>query len=309
MTRPATIPTRSRLSIWVQAVRPFAFTASLVPGLVAASLAMSFDGPVRWALLPLVLGGCVLLHGGTNMVSEYFDFRNRVDRADTVHSNVLVDGLLPPRHVLWGGVAVFALAALLGAALILARGPWVLWLGLIGLAGGFFYTGKPIGYKYVALGDPLVFTLMGPLMVLGSHFVLTGGFHLAALLVSVPVGCLVAGILVANNLRDIEDDRAAGTRTLAILLGFPAGKVEYYLLLAGAYAGVVAMVLAGVIAPWALLVLGSLPVAARNVLLLARADQSPGRESPIAALDVQTAQLHLLFGLLYCAGLVLSVVI
>lgn len=307
MTDPTTIPARSRLSIWVQVVRPFAFTASVIPAVVAAALAMSFDGPVRWSLLPLVLAGCVLLHGGTNMVSEYFDFRKRVDRAGTVHSNVLVDGLLPPRHVLVGGLAAFALASLVGIPLIWARGPWVLGLGLIGLAGGFFYAGRPIGYKYVAMGDPLVFALMGPLMVVGGHFVLTGGFHLAALLVSIPVGCLVAGILVANNLRDVEDDRAAGVRTLAMLLGFGPGKVEYYLLAGGAYAGVIAMVLAGVIGPWSLLVLASLPAAARNVLRLARAGAA--RKDRIAALDVQTAQLHLLFGVLYSVGLGLSAVL
>jgi len=300
-----TAPTpRGKLSLWAQAARPFSYTASAIPPLVAAALALSHPGPVVWALLPLVLVGSILLHAGTNMVGEYFDFVNRVDRPDTVHSNVLVDGLLPPRQILWGGLAAFALACLTGIPMIWARGLWVVYLGLVGLVGGFFYTGRPIGYKYVALGDPLVFALMGPLMVVGSHFVLTGGFHPVAFYVSIPVGCLVAAILVANNIRDIEDDRKADVRTLAMILGFGPGKVEYHLLLGGAYAAVIVMAAFRVVGPWPLLTLASLPLAFRNVRLLARTRKDDLK--PIAALDVLTAQLHLAFGVLFCAGLILQ---
>ena len=78
-----------------------------------------------------------------------------------------------------------------------------------------FYTGKPIGYKYIALGDFLVFTLMGPLMVIGSYYVLTGDYNTNVLYVSLPVGFLVAAILHANNLRGIVHDTQANVKTLA----------------------------------------------------------------------------------------------
>lgn len=307
MTERQTQPSRSRASLYVQAIRPFAFPASIVPAVLGGVLAIG-DESARWALLPLVLAGAVLMHTGTNLVSEYFDLRKGVDRTETYGgSRVLVAGLLPPRNVLIAGLAAFAGAMVIAAVLTAFCGVGVLWLALAGLVGGFFYTGWPIGYKYVALGDVLVFILMGPLIVLGSHFVLTGRLTWTAVLASLPVGCLVAAILSGNNLRDIGHDREAGIRTLENLLGLTGAKAVYCTLVAGAHASVVAMVLAGVMSPWSLAVfLGSWP-AVRNVraVLGARAD----RVAAIATIDVRTAQHHLLFGALLCGGMALGAVV
>ena len=304
MTEQNTKAGRSLASRVLQAARPFSFPASIVPVVVGAALAAGQQG-ARWALFPLVVVASVLMHAGTNLVSEYFDLRKGVDRAETYGSSrVLVEGLLAPRAVLAAGGVAFAAAVAAGAVLTVFCGWPVLYLALIGLAGGFFYTGWPIGYKYVALGDVLVFILMGPLMVLGSHFVLTGRFTWTALLVSLPVGCLVAAILSGNNLRDIRHDREAKIRTLESLLGLAGAKAVYVTLVVGAHAGVVAMVLAGTVSPWAMLVfLGAYP-AARNTraILAARADSS----AEIATIDVRTAQHHLLFGALLSAGLLLG---
>lgn len=301
MIRQATTLPQGKFRIWLRAVRPFAFTASVVPVLVGAALAAARGG-ARWELLPLVLGGVVLLNAGTNLVSEVRDFHRGLDTPDSLGSrNVLVEGLLEPKQVFRAGLGAFAAGS--AAGLLLARlcGPAVLWLGLAGLLGGFFYTGRPIAYKYVALGNPLVFVLMGPLIVVGSHLVLAGEMTAESIYVSLPVGCLVAAILSANNLRDIEHDKRAGARTLATVLGHTGAKLEYCLLLCGAYAAVAVMAAAGAISPWALLVLLSVPPAARNVISAARSARD--RPEQIAHLDVQTAKLHLLFGVLLIVGL------
>jgi len=187
---------------------------------------------------------------------------------------------------------------------IAVRGWPIFALGVVGLLGGFFYTARPVGYKYFALGDALVFTLMGPLMVIGSHFVLTGSYNHAVLIASLPVGCLVAAILHANNMRDIQHDREAQVRTVANLLGHDRARFEYYGLVGGAYVAALGMIAGGLIGPWGLLVLLTVPLAARNIRRVARSQ--PQQPESIATLDVQTAQLHLVFGLLFALAILLG---
>lgn len=299
---------RSKVSIWIQAIRAFSFTASMVPIVVGAMFALEYPGRVDWWLFPLVVVCSLLFHSGTNLVSDYYDFQRGVDRKDTFGSSgVLVNGILQPRQVLRAGVVVFGIGFVLGLILVAFRGMPIFWLGVIGLLGGFFYTGKPIGYKYIALGDFLVFTLMGPLMVIGSYYVLTGDYNTNVLYVSLPIGFLVAAILHANNLRDIAHDAHANVKTLANLFGLRVAKIEYYLLIGGAYLSVVIMVLTAVVKPWTLVVLLSLPPALKNVKAISNAREDSVGE--IAMIDVQTAQHHFLFGLLLSIGLILSAIL
>jgi 1,4-dihydroxy-2-naphthoate octaprenyltransferase len=206
--------------------------------------------------------------------------------------------------VLRAGIACLAVAALIGVGLVLHRGLPLLVVGLAGLLGGAFYTTPPVQLKYRALGDLAVFVLMGPLIAIGAYIVVTGHYAHSVLLASLPLGCLIAAVLNANNLRDIADDRAAGIRTLATVLGHRGAQVEYCALTGGAYVIVTALVIAAVLPVWALLVLLTLPLAARNVAAVLRS--RPGEPQAIATMDVQTAQLHLPFSLLYCVGLVIA---
>jgi 1,4-dihydroxy-2-naphthoate octaprenyltransferase len=296
---------RSRLSIWVQAVRPFAFTASVMPVVVGALYAVSFAGPVRWGLLPLAGFALVLFHSGTNLVSDAADFLKGVDREGTFGgSGVLVAGLLTPGEIWTAGVLAFVAGSLLGLVLVAVCGLPVLALGLAGLLGGFFYGGSRFGYKYHGLGDAMVFILLGPLPVIGTYFVLTGTFTMNVLYVSLPVGCLVTAILHANNLRDIINDRRARVRTLANVLGPTGAKVEYFLLVGLAYAAVAVMVMGGAIGPWTLLVGLSLPAAIRDLRMVAAV--RPDRASESVFVDVETAKLHFLFAALLSFGLLLS---
>ena len=296
---------RSSLSIWLQAVRAFSFPASIVPVLVGAALARSYEGVADWRLLPLVIVCSVLFHAATNVISDYFDFRKGVDQNYTFGSSrVLTDGLLDPKHLLVGGWLMFAAGCLLGLVLVAFRGVPMLTLGVVGLIGGYCYTGTPIGYKYLALGDLFVFILMGPLMVIGSYLALTGHYDVSVLYASLPVGCLVAAILNANNLRDIAHDAEAEVKTLAIALGHRAAKGEYVILIAGAYVAVAVMVLTGTVPRWSLLVLLSLPPAIGNMRAILRSRE--GEPEDIAMLDVRTAQHHLLFGLLYALAIALG---
>lgn len=300
------IQSRSKASLIMQAVRPFSFSASVIPVLVGAMFAFAyFEGEILWYLLPVVIIASVLLHSGTNLVSEYFDLEKGVDRKDTFGSSkVLVEDLLPPKTVLVAGYISFALGFILGMILVYVHGLPILYLGLFGIAGGMFYTGKPIGYKYVALGDVLVFLLMGPLMVVGSYFSLTGEFDWNVAIVSLPIGLLVTAILNANNIRDIKHDTEAQVKTLATILGINAAKKEYYFLIIGAYLSVVLMVISGLLSFWSLLIIISLPVALKNIKDISIAEVN--NPEAIAMMDIRTAQLHMQFGLLLTIGLILT---
>lgn len=301
----AVSPERSRVSLWVQAVRAFSFTASVIPVLLGGLFALGAQGSKAWYLLPLAVLGGLLLHAGTNLINDYYDFKNGVDRECSYGSSgVLVAGLLPPQAIFRGALVAFGLAAALGGVLIAFRGWSMAALGIIGLAGGYLYTGRPVGYKYFALGDLLVFVLMGPLMVLGGYLTVTGVYRHEVLLLSLPVGCLVAAILAANNLRDVVHDGEAKVTTMARLLGAKGGRAEYVILVVGAYAIVAGLVIARVLSPWTLLVLISAPLAVKNLrsVLASR----PGEAEDLATADVTTAQLHMAFGLLLTLGVILG---
>jgi 1,4-dihydroxy-2-naphthoate octaprenyltransferase len=297
--------TKVALKVWLQAIRVFSLTASIIPVLVGAALAFYMNEDVLWQWLPVVAFCSVLLHAGTNLVSDYFDYNKGVDKDYTYGSSrVIVENLLGPRAVLAGGLVCFAVGCGLGLALVAFRGWPMLALGLVGLLGGWFYTAGPLGFKYMGLGDLYVFILMGPLMVIGSFFALTGRYENSVLIASMPIGCLVAGILSANNLRDIKHDGEAGVRTTAGLLGVTAAKIEYILLLFTAYVSVIAMMAVSILPVWSALVFLTLPLAVKNTKAARNHDLN--RPHDIAFLDVRTAQLHLTFGLLLCLSLVLG---
>jgi 1,4-dihydroxy-2-naphthoate octaprenyltransferase len=298
---------RSRLAIWLQASRPFSFTGSALPALFAGALAFWQDRDAAWWLLPPVVLAVVVLHAGVNLVSDYFDYRRGADRPGTLGSSgVILGNLLSPKRVLWAGVGCLTAAALAGVGFVLLRGLPLLVVGLAGLLGGGFYTTPPVELKYRALGDLAVFILFGPMIAIGAYLTLTGDYEHSVLLASLPLGCLIAAVLNANNLRDIEDDRAVGIRTLATVLGHRGAQAEYCVLVAGAYVLTAALVLVAALPPWSLLVLLTLPLAARNVAAVLGA--RPGESRKVATMDVQTAQLHLAFSVLYCLSLVLAAV-
>ena len=291
--------------LWLRAIRPFAFTASVMPVVIGAMLALGSGEDVLWGLLPLVTVATVLFHTGTNLISDVADYRRGVDRAGAHGGGgVLLEGLLTSKQLFLGGLAAFAFGSAIGLIIVYVRGIEILWFGLAGLVGGFFYGGGKFGYKYIALGDPMVFVLMGPLIVVGTAFSLTGHFDIVPVLVSLPVGCLVTAILHANNTRDIANDRQAGARTVANTIGLKAAKIEYVSLVGGAYAIVIGLVAASLISLWGLLVVLSLPIALGNILRILRA--KPGDSSPMVDADLRSAQLHLLFCLLLSVGLLIS---
>jgi 1,4-dihydroxy-2-naphthoate octaprenyltransferase len=176
---------------------------------------------------------------------------------------------------------------------------------VLGAIGGYGYTAPPLEYKNRALGLPLVFLLMGPLMVLGGYFAASGTWDLRALLISIPVGLLVAAILHGNEWRDISDDARAGGSTFAIRAGRRVAHTAYVALVVGAYIVLGLGAAFGALPAMSLLAVLSLPWLVK--ILRASELGASGQARAIAMIDLQTARLHMMFGLFLVLGLVLAV--
>ena len=201
-------------------------------------------------------------------------------------------------------IAAFGVAFLMGLTLTSARGWPIVALGIAGIVGGYTYTAPPFQYKFGPIGIPLVFLLMGPLMVIGTFYAVSGSFDARAVAVSIPVGLLVAAILHGNEWRDISEDARAGAKTFSVQAGRSAAHWLYVALVVGAYLALSAGVVVGLLPTWTLLAMLSLPLLVRQI----RSSElgATGQQRAIAMIDLETAQLHAAFGYLLVAGLVVA---
>jgi 1,4-dihydroxy-2-naphthoate octaprenyltransferase len=301
----STPPASSRLALWIRATRPLYLPTSVVPGLAGALVAIGNDD-ADWWLLPVALVALLLVHAATDVCNEVEDAAHGVDAPDKIdNSRVFSTGMLSIREGrrLYG--ALFAIAFLLGIGICLVQGPALLVIGIVGILGGWLYTAGPRPYKYAGLGDPAIVLLMGPLLTQGAYTAVTGdAFHAPAFWLGMAPGLLIASVLAANNASDIEGDRAVGVRTLAVRLGFPRARTLFLATLTGAFVTPVVLWATGLFGPWILLpvVLAPLAVGRVRQALAARGSGDPA----LLTLAPLTAQLHLLFCVLLCAGVVLD---
>lgn len=297
---------RDRLAAYYEISRPFSFTASTAPVAVAGALA-AFEGKLDWTLFLVSIVASVLLHIGTNVVNEIYDVRKGVDTIVSPRaSHAIVKGAIGDREAYVLGVLAFAAAFALGVYLAYVRGWPIVALGLAGIVGGYTYTAPPFQYKFSSWGIPLVFALMGPLMVMGAFYAITGTIDGSSVALSIPVGLLVAAILHGNEWRDISEDARAGARTFSVRMGRDAAHWLYVTLVVGAYIALTLAVLASLLPTWTLLAMLSLPLLVRQI----RSAEfgASGQQRAIAMIDLQTAQLHAAFGFLMCIGLVVAAV-
>lgn len=289
------------MKAWILACRPWSFTAAIVPLLVGAALAF-MEGYGDFFLLLLTLLGGVALQAATNMQNSCDDFRRGVDSLDYSHGeSPIVLGLLSEDAMRRAALIVFAFALVIGIVLTFFCGWPILLFGIIGIIGGYGYTGGRLSYKYIALGPVMVFLLMGPLMVMASYYVQTGMISWMPFLAGCPIGFLVAAIMHANDIRDIEHDRSVGISTLSTKLGFSSALQLHLFLICGAYLSLL-LFLGGFALP--------LTVALPCILLLKLIPElrsllkDPSRER-LELLDEATAKHHFTFGLIFCAGLII----
>lgn len=243
----------TRLMRWLVITRAPFLTATLVPVLVGAAAAYQETGRINGALLALTLLAAVLLHLGTNMANDYFDWKSGTDEANrdyvvpfTGGSRSIQLGLIRPNILHRLAIASFAGGALIGLGLAWVRGWPVLALGMIGLFLGYFYTAPPVRLcARKGLGELAVALAFGPLVVIGAHYVQVQTVTAGAVLAGIPVGLLVAAILYINEFPDYEGDKATGKNNLVVVLGLSRARWGYIVLLVMAYGLLLAGAAAG----------------------------------------------------------------
>jgi 1,4-dihydroxy-2-naphthoate polyprenyltransferase len=292
----------SALRLWALAARPRTLPAAVAPVLVGTSLAISED-EFRPLAFVAALVGSVFIQIGTNLSNDYSDARRGADSEDRLGPvRVTAGGLMPPRRVLVGTYVAFAIAVAAGIYLAAVAGWELLVVGAVSIAAGVLYTGGPRPYGYAGLGELFVFLFFGIVAVNGSYYVHTEELSWEALALSVPVGLLAAAILVVNNVRDIDTDRRAGKRTLAVKLGRPRARRLFAAMVGLAFAIPPIIWLAGGLSAWLLLALAAVPLALPLVRTVSTRSDGPALNAALAG----TGLLLAAFSLLLSAAVLLS---
>ncbi|NMP23388.1 1,4-dihydroxy-2-naphthoate octaprenyltransferase [Sulfobacillus harzensis] len=279
--------------------RPPTLAATVVPMLVGGALAWrTLHFLDWWAWLDIICIG-FLMQIGANMLNEYFDYVKGLDTHESLGiGGIIVSGEVKPRTVWRWAVGLYVLALILGLLLVIFRDPWLLLMGILAIVAGFLYAGGPFPISATPFGEFFVFMIMGPLEITATELAAGGGITPMAWIASIPVGFLVAGILLGNNLRDRVKDGEHGRRTIPVVLGHHRGFAIITGVVAAAYAAVLVAVLTRHL-PWpALLVFVSLPLAFSTLKLLSR-EEGLKRAVPLMG------RLHVVTGILLAIGLVL----
>lgn len=287
---------------WLLASRPKTLPAAVSPVIIGSAVAFAENG---FRFLPALAAflGALLLQIGANLANDVFDFEKGADQHDRLGPlRVTQAGLLSPKEVKTGMWIVFGLAAICGIYMTLVSGWFILLIGLLAILAAIAYTGGPFPYGYKGLGEIFVFIFFGFAAVCGTFYAQTNTISQLAVLSSIPVGLLIVAILIVNNVRDYESDKAANKKTLAVRFGLQWARQEFISVVIMAFVFVVLFTISDLVSPWILLTWLSLPLV---FTITSSILNQRGRilNKTLAA----TGQLTLTFSLLYTVGLMLSV--
>jgi 1,4-dihydroxy-2-naphthoate octaprenyltransferase len=215
---------------------------------------------------------------------------------------VTASGLITPQRVLRATWIAFGIAVLCGIYLTVVAGWVILLIGVLSIAAGVLYTGGPRPYGYAGFGEVFVFLFFGIVAVNGSYYVQLGELDALPLGLSISIGFLATAIIVVNNIRDIETDRRAGKKTLAVRIGREAAVRLWALLVAGALLVLPLALWAGEASALPLIGLLATPLALKPARTLEERRDGPALNKALA----QTGALLGIFSLLVTAGLLIS---
>ena len=301
---PAAYPPQSGgdhdVNPYLLAARPATLPAAIAPVLVGSALAVG-DEVFRWDAFVVILFAALAIQIGVNFANDLADAQSGADTVDRVGpQRAVASGLLTEAEMKRGIVVAFGLAAAAGLYLVWLGGWVILVIGVASIVAALAYTGGPIPYGYYGLGEVFVFVFFGLAATVGTRYVYDRQAPADAWWAAVAIGLLATAILVANNVRDIDTDRAAGKRTVAVIIGSESSRLLYAALIASAFVVITVAVLTGVLPTWALLALVAIPRA--GILVRSMFTET----SPPALIGILkgTARLQLIFALLLSVGII-----
>jgi len=220
---------KSNLHIWILAARPKTLWAAVAPVLIGTAMAVE-SGKGAWLPAAAALFGATMIQIGTNLANDYYDWKKGTDGQDRLGPmRVTQAGLVKPEAVKTAFAIAFLLAAIAGAYLTW-RGGWpIATIGVLSILSGIFYTAGPCPLGYIGMGDLFALIFFGPVAVGGTYYVQTLDIDATILISGLAPGLWSVAILTVNNLRDIDGDKKAGKKTLAVRFGRFFSKLEYLL--------------------------------------------------------------------------------
>ncbi|WP_442544794.1 1,4-dihydroxy-2-naphthoate polyprenyltransferase [Arthrobacter sp. KN11-1C] len=284
---------------WIQGARLRTLPAAIAPVLIGTAAAYELQS---FRLLNAILAALValLLQVGVNYANDYSDGIRGTDEDRVGPLRLVGSGAARPDHVKWAAFGAFGLAMIFGLVLVIITQSW--WLILVGIGcvlAAWGYTGGKNPYGYMGLGDLFVFVFFGLVATLGTTYTQAGQVSLPAVIGAIGTGLIACALLMANNVRDIPTDTAAGKRTLAVRLGDRHARESYVLMLAAA---ILLVVVLAPTKPWMLIVLLLIPACLMPAWLMVNGRK---RKSLIPVLK-QTGLINLGYSVLFSVGLVLS---
>lgn len=285
---------------WFLASRPKTLLAAVVPVMVGSALAISMNNFfLPYSIVALLCS--VLIQIGTNFTNDLYDF---LKGSDTVKRKgprrVLASGLISIGEMKFAIILVFGLTFLFGLYLVFSVGILILWVGIFSIIAGIIYTAGPFPLAYNGLGDLFVFIFFGIIGTMGTFYLHTQEISLLSFIVSIPVGALITNILVVNNFRDVEEDREANKKTLAVLLGRVFTRWQFIVLMILSYLASIILYFSFDYNIWIFLPFITIPIA----IILVKMLYSLKGEDLNKTLEL-SAKFSAIYGLLLSVGLII----
>ena len=284
---------------WILTTRPWSFPASAMPVLTTFAymtwVCSIYDLKIDWVSGILAVVGIIFFHASGNMLSDVRDYKKGVDKG--LDFMPLVNGSFTPKEYVRFSLILFTIGLAIGFY-IMSRCGWPL---LYSAVYGAFFTLTYATFKYFALGDLVILLSYAIIPIMGTTYATISEYYTPALVLALPIGLITVGILHVNNTRDIESDRAAGIRTLAMLIGRNASLKLYAFEVLVPFLLIIATVCCGWLPWYSLIALLAAPKAWQNARIVLSAKEK-GAEV-LAPIDTATAQLQLMFSLLLTVSL------
>lgn len=288
--------------IWWQLTRPHTLTAAFAPVFLGTMIALTY-GDLHFPLFLAMLIASLFIQMATNMFNEYYDFKRGLDTEHSVGiGGTIVRNGIKAQTVLAIALALYAVSMLIGVYICFQTSWGLALVGLVSMLIGYLYTGGPYPIAYTPFGELVSGVVMGMLLILIAFYIQTGTVTALAILISIPSMLLVAAIMLANNIRDLEGDKIGGRKTLAILVGRPAAIKIFATFFFMSYLWVIGLVILGQLTPWALLVLISIPKPIKAITIF-HAHLLPLEVMPAMK---HTAVTNTIFGLLLGIGILIG---
>ncbi|MFC4353973.1 1,4-dihydroxy-2-naphthoate polyprenyltransferase [Chryseomicrobium palamuruense] len=295
----STVPISRGKLMW-QMTRPHTLTATFVPVILGTVMAL-FDTSIHWGLFIAMMAAGLCLQIATNLFNEYYDFKKGLDTAESVGiGGGIVRHGLKPGMVLSVALILYVIAGLIGIYIAASTSWWLIAIGVVGMAVGYFYTGGPLPIAYTPFGEVFAGVFMGIGFILIAYYLQTLEVTTWALLLSLPFGVLVGAINMSNNIRDIQEDTIGGRKTLPILLGREKAITGLAIAFIISYAWIIGLVMMQIVTPWALLVLLAVPKSMKAIKSFRLGKTQPQMMGPAMK---STALTNTFVGILLTIGL------